>query len=117
MPTIPARRGSLHLATDWIRIRYSMLDHLEGYVMGSNVSLLGTTAPSPRFWQAVGFYDDLLDRSAAYDWQLWVAATGTTDGTIQGLRPHACSRLSPARSCKPARRSPCRWASRAATAC
>jgi hypothetical protein len=78
--------GSLHLATDWIRIRYSMPDNLEGYVMGSNVSLLGTTAPSPRFWQAIGYYDDLLDRSAAYDWQLWVAATGTTDGTIRGLR-------------------------------
>lgn len=78
--------GSLHVATDWVRTRYSMPDHLEGYVMGSNVSLLGTTWPSPRFWQAIGYYDDLLDRSAAYNWQLWVAATGTINGTIQGLR-------------------------------
>jgi hypothetical protein len=78
--------GSLIVSQDWIRSVYNLPVGLRGYSLGSQVSVLRTDEPSPRFWQAMGVYDNLLDSSAAYNWQLWASATGGVDGSIQGLR-------------------------------
>ncbi len=78
--------GSLILSQDWSRSVYTLPEDLWGYSLGSRVSVLWNEEPTARFWQAMGLYDNLLDGSAAYDWQLWASATGGVDGSIQGLR-------------------------------